>query len=62
MFPGDLPEDPESFFQPGAEAAALRFARFRPPKLERTAEGMTLSLPHIRLDRALEFLIGDQLT
>ncbi len=62
MFPGDLPEDPESFFQPGAGAAALRFARFRPPKLERTAEGMTLSLPHIRLDRALEFLIGDRLT
>ena len=62
MFPGDLPEDPESVFQPDAEPAALRFARFRPPKLERTAEGMTLSLPHIRLDRALEFLIGDRLT
>ncbi|HET7715648.1 MAG TPA: YcjX family protein [Bauldia sp.] len=61
MFPGDLPEDPESFFQPGSEPAALRFVRFRPPKLERTAEGVTLSLPHIRLDRALEFLLGDRL-
>jgi predicted YcjX-like family ATPase len=39
----------------------VRFVRFRPPRLERTAEGVTLSLPHIRLDRALQFLIGDQL-
>ena len=62
MFPGDLPENPESVFEPGAEPLALRFVRFRPPRLERTAEGMTLSLPHIRLDRALEFLIGDRLT
>lgn len=39
----------------------LRFLRFRPPQLETTAEGTTLSLPHIRLDRALDFLIGDRL-
>ncbi|WP_439529756.1 YcjX family protein [Pannonibacter sp.] len=39
----------------------LRFVRFRPPALERTAEGLTLSLPHIRLDRAINFLIGDRL-
>ena len=63
MFPGDLPDEPQAVFdnrkqEPGA---ALRFVRFRPPKLERTAEGLTLSLPHIRLDRALEFLIGDRL-
>ncbi|MBH0236840.1 YcjX family GTP-binding protein [Methylobrevis albus] len=119
LFPGDLPEDPEVFFQvvesliqaaharidalhgdgaqvenpihdvsatnPGAaglnpagragpwsarrspvEAAGslvpdLRFLRFRPPRLEVTAEGTTLSLPHIRLDRAIDFLIGDKL-
>ena len=42
-------------------AELIRFVRFRPPKLERTAEGVTLSLPHIRLDRALQFLIGDRL-
>jgi uncharacterized protein len=49
--------------QPGGfgEPTDVRFVRFRPPKLERTAEGLTLSLPHIRLDRALEFLIGDRL-
>jgi predicted YcjX-like family ATPase len=39
----------------------LRFVRFRPPRLERSAEGLTLSLPHIRLDRALEVLFGDRL-
>ncbi|WP_181702318.1 YcjX family protein [Chthonobacter albigriseus] len=39
----------------------MRFLRFRPPRLETTAEGVTLSLPHIRLDRALDFLIGDRL-
>ncbi|MBA5778447.1 YcjX family protein [Stappia sp. F7233] len=63
MFPGDLPDDPEAVFRPGADLgkAGVRFLRFRPPKLERTAEGVTLSLPHIRLDRALDFLIGDRL-
>ncbi len=43
------------------EALALRFLRFRPPRLERTAEGVTLSLPHIRLDQTLQYLIGDKL-
>ena len=43
------------------DGTKFRFVRFRPPKLERTAEGVTLSLPHIRLDRALQFLIGDRL-
>ena len=61
MFPGDLPDDPESVFQAGGKGLGVRFVRFRPPKLERTAEGLTLSLPHIRLDRALEFLLGDRL-
>ena len=55
------PATTESAFQPGTIAPAVRFARFRPPKVERTAEGLTLSLPHIRLDRALEFLLGDRL-
>ena len=64
LFPGDLPADPESIFEAGstaeeralaAEAEALRFLRFRPPQLERTAEGLTLSLPHIRLDQTLQY-------
>jgi predicted YcjX-like family ATPase len=65
VFPGDLPDDPNFLFKlPDGDAplaADLDFVRFRPPQLERTAEGMTLSLPHIRLDRALEFLVGDWL-
>jgi predicted YcjX-like family ATPase len=35
--------------------------RFRPPELEDTGGGLKLSLPQIRLDRALQFLIGDRL-
>jgi predicted YcjX-like family ATPase len=55
LFPGDLPAELSD------KPTDVRFVRFRPPKLERTAEGLTLSLPHIRLDRALEFLLGDKL-
>jgi predicted YcjX-like family ATPase len=61
IFPGDLPDDPESMLASGDGAIDVQFVRFRPPRLERTAEGLTLSLPHIRLDRALEFLLGDRL-
>jgi predicted YcjX-like family ATPase len=70
LFPGDLPEDPESIFdvhEPGyecrlgKEVPVVQFLRFRPPRLERTPEGVTLSLPHIRLDQALQYLIGDKL-
>lgn len=65
VFPGDLPENARDVFasEPGAPTteASLRFVRFSPPRLERTAEGVTLSLPHIRLDRALQFLLGDRL-
>ena len=40
----------------------MRFIRFRPPALTQIdAEGKPAVLPHIRLDRALEFLIGDRL-
>ncbi len=68
VFPGDLPADPEILFRPGemsgpetsAAEADLRFLRFRPPHLEMTGEGVP-ALPHIRFDRALQFLIGDRL-
>jgi uncharacterized protein len=69
-FPGDLPADPERLFMgetafrglssASAEKTDFRFLRFRPPQLESLeADGPTL--PHIRLDRALQFLIGDRL-
>ncbi len=63
IFPGDLPKNPNEIFEKSfaQDDPAIRFVRFRPPRLERTAEGLTLSLPHIRLDRALQFLIGDRL-
>jgi uncharacterized protein len=61
IFPGDLPRDPKVALEESGLRAPIRFVRFRPPRLEKTAEGMTLSLPHIRLDRAFQFLIGDRL-
>jgi uncharacterized protein len=63
LFPGDLPKNPDSLFKDGEESSGtdIRFVRFRPPLLEANETGLTLSLPHIRLDRALQFLIGDHL-
>jgi uncharacterized protein len=69
-FPGDLPDNPDALFSSesafrglssaAAEHSDFRFLRFRPPLLHATAiDG--LALPHIRLDRALQFLIGDKL-
>ena len=65
IFPGDLPESPEAFFQQ-MEAASpvlpdINVVRFRPPEIEETGGGIKLSIPHIRLDRAMQFLFGDRL-
>jgi hypothetical protein len=61
VFPGRLPDDPAAAL--AGEALALpeaendwRFVRFRPPATRPGAPP-----PHIRLDRALQFLIGDRL-
>jgi predicted YcjX-like family ATPase len=69
-FPGDLPADPEALFggegafrglaSASAEKTDYRFLRFRPPQLESPGAEAPV-LPHIRLDRALQFLIGDKL-
>ncbi|HEV7254453.1 MAG TPA: YcjX family protein [Mesorhizobium sp.] len=64
VFPGDLPKNADAVLdaRPGdGNPVAVRFVRFRPPRLERSADGALLSLPHIRLDRALQFLLGDRL-
>ncbi|HEY7764063.1 MAG TPA: YcjX family protein [Aestuariivirgaceae bacterium] len=62
VFPGDLPENPSEALRGGLEAQ-VRFIRFRPPVLKPLNElGLGASFPHIRLDRALEFLIGDRLS
>jgi hypothetical protein len=61
VFPGELPADPMAIFE--GDAIALpeadndwRFVRFRPPVIHRGQPA-----PHIRLDRVLQFLIGDRL-
>jgi predicted YcjX-like family ATPase len=69
-FPGDLPADPNALFagegafrglaSASAEKTDYRFLRFRPPQLE-SVGAEPPALPHIRLDRALQFLIGDKL-
>jgi predicted YcjX-like family ATPase len=65
VFPGELPADPKAIFTGSAfsglenaqrDGVDYRFIRFRPPKI---ADGQIF--PHIRLDRTLEFLIGDKL-
>jgi uncharacterized protein len=72
IYPGELPDSPDVIFEgsatpfkglaSGAQAEAdFRFLRFRPPQLE-AAENGAPALPHIRLDRALQFLIGDKLS
>ena len=58
IFPGELPDDPGAALDP--DEAAWRFIRFRPP-VPSTGAGGEPVFPHIRLDRALNFLIGDRL-
>ncbi|HBF29298.1 YcjX family protein, partial [Rhizobium sp.] len=65
VFPGDLPHAIEPLFganvsKPDIALPDLNIIRFRPPELDE-AGGLTLSIPHIRLDRALQFLLGDRL-
>jgi predicted YcjX-like family ATPase len=69
-FPGELPEDPQVLFESEtafsglasarADKADFRFLRFRPPHLAQDSAD-AVALPHIRLDRAMQFLIGDKL-
>jgi uncharacterized protein len=64
LFPGDLPAPSDA----GKDAAlqqfrtsGVQFLRFRPPPAQSLGFGASPVLPHIRLDRALQFLIGDKL-
>jgi len=69
-FPGDLPAKLDDLFSgdgtfrglsnTASDQTDFRFLRFRPPLLAREG-GEEPALPHIRLDRALQFLIGDKL-
>jgi predicted YcjX-like family ATPase len=53
IFPGDLPANSLDALD-GTLQGKLKFVRFRPPPLKDGA------FPHIRLDRSLEFLLGDR--
>ncbi len=64
FYPGDLPEDPAHLLTPARQGAATwldadySVMRFAPQSVTlKPGEGP----PHIRLDRAAEFLIGDRL-
>ncbi|MEO5339596.1 MAG: YcjX family protein [Magnetococcus sp. MYC-9] len=57
LFPGEIPES-----LPRAEdwdANRFRFMEFEPPRL---LDPEATALPHIRLDQALQFLLGDKLS
>ncbi len=64
LFPGDLPSDPAHLLTPARQGQAawldaqFELMKFAPPSLSRKPGD---GLPHIRLDGATEFLIGDRL-
>ena len=53
IFPGDLPQDAARALD-GSLTGKLHYVRFRPPNLKEN------TFPHIRLDRTIEFLMGDR--
>jgi hypothetical protein len=58
VFPGDLAPDPAH----AGAVSGLTLVRFRPVRIAHDSPGGTRApWPHIRLDRALDFLIGDRL-
>ena len=64
IYPGELPTDPAAIFRGEATPAPsddMRFIRFRPPHVGAGTPDRPAPLPHIRLDRAVQFLIGDKL-
>ncbi len=67
IFPGELPDDPRDVFRGemlavSDEEAEFRFLKFRPPVAALGRDHAPAPLPHIRLDRAMEFLFGDRLS
>ena len=64
LYPGSLPEDPAAILAPARQGAGGVDRRRLPGHPLRAAgpeAGAGEGLPHIRLDRAAEFLIGDRL-
>lgn len=61
LFPGDLPENPDSLFKTADSTPHLNFLRFLPPANLPVSETGDPVFPYIRLDRALDFLVGDKM-
>ena len=61
LYPGELPEIPTLFLDGDRRIEPVRFLKFRPPVPAVAHAGGLAPLPHIRLDSALEFLLGDRL-
>jgi len=61
LYPGELPENPAVLLDGSQTVEPVRFLRFRPPLVPAAHAGGNAPLPHIRLDSALEFLLGDRL-
>jgi uncharacterized protein len=62
IFPGDLPADPKKALEGWqTESGEMRFVRFRPPDPVPLPSGGFAPFPNIRLDRAIQALIGDYL-
>lgn len=66
VFPGDLDADPRAALEAarasGSDGLGLSLVRFRPPRLVPENEQIEPApWPHIRLDKALEHLLGDRL-
>ncbi len=65
IFPGDLPPNAAAALNAAraAKPGSLSLVSFMPPRIPAfSADAPGVALPHIRLDRALEFLISDYLT
>jgi hypothetical protein len=67
IFPGDIDADPRAALAAaraasGPQGLGLGLVRFRPPRLPAEAQSIEPEAwPHIRLDKALQHLVGDRL-
>jgi len=59
LFPGDLPKDADSIFEQTLKPGLLNFMRFSPPENLKSTTRKNSGLPHIRLDKAIDYLLED---
>ena len=68
LFPGKIPDnideqpDSNNSAKGSDSSRALQFVQFRPPKISQNKEDGKITIPHIRLDKAIEFLIGESMS